>query len=314
MSLKMPLNLLLSSVASPRYASLTALVRACDHHYQNSHYHPLPWYSETELWQGVALPESADAFCVSQSIKSHPFEHAPSSNNLVSFIMSETAKHTQSSSPTTPSCIFEAAMGITKVGNSSITYEHEISAKAGTTLIPLASMSRTFVRVDGRRGKPLRFSAEERGVLEELQSRNNLLMTEGEGGGGIAGDSSSAAITTAPFSTVITNRHTNFGSHVDHAALIDIVLDAFFAVKGGASLTSFDIVYVNQSKVGDTVQVDIVGEEGGRREGRGYEWQMTMNRAGGGEGDTVVVARGSAGDFVEDAFRGEFKVVLNSKL
>lgn len=122
----------------------------------------------------------------------------------------------------------------------------------------LAVCERTFVRTS--KGRPLPFTDSERGVLSglveagEAGADDGVHFAEHKSAEGDAEGEPETLVATLTLSP----QHTNFGNHVDHAALLSLA--SLAQPPGPERPTSYNIDYVSQGKVGDEVEVVRLGD------------------------------------------------------
>ena len=180
-----------------------------------------------------------DSFCVSQSLKLFQASSPIPQLMLTSHLPSKAV----------------ATVALRGFGNSSFSLANSIKLEGGERL---AMVKRTFVRTSGTSGRPLPFTEAERSVLSELveadESGADNAHFAGVDSGEMSVDESETVVTTLPLSP----QHTNFGNHVDHAALLGLACLA--QPSGSERPTSYKINYVSQGKLGEDVEVVRLGE------------------------------------------------------
>ena len=297
----LPLSLPLSSVSSSLHFKIPSLLQFVDHVYQISGSMPLRYHEGSERWRGVEIERDADAFCVAQSVRCRPFEGSEYRNHLGRYLIRETCKNKPPP--------FECSVSVVGVGGSSLKLSSVVRTAEGRTegrtegVRVLATVERTFVRVGGD-GRPLNFTEDQRSVLSRLEREHYDQKVVPSPHSPLP---FSLPSPSPPTATVVGRSLLNFAGHVDHAALAGVALDALDAEMGTTEPTAFDVRYVSQAALRDVLSTAVSEilpesgslEEGSREEGEARGWEIRKGEGG------EVVARGTAGGFVEPAFEVE---------
>lgn len=188
-------------------------------------------------WRGTPLRRDTSNFIVLQQVRV-----LPAASSIPKAIMFSGDTADNSDRLLSASC----DVSLTKFGRTSLQFDGVI--KLPTTDDVLAVSRRTFVRTD-LSNKPLMFDSGEREMLTSLLD-GTLSDVVGDY---IDPPPSNVGTFSEPSATIpLTPQHCNFGSHVDHAKLVDV---AMLGIRSPQVPTSVCVVYEQAASVGERVDI-----------------------------------------------------------
>jgi len=211
--LKTSATLRLSDVASSRYLNMISALNLFDTALQSSQFMPQNYWKDgsgdqVEWREGCSVGRHTESFCATQKVR---LLKPRAVENLGKFVIDTKAT-------------LDSYLILHKFGSSSLTWNNVLRLQLSGSASTVAIGQRMFVRCDSRTHRPLKFTKNERDVLEGLRVKEEkenfgcketeeaLFQMRHEAAQGVGGIAELDFNNVQEFQdTIISNSHTNFG-------------------------------------------------------------------------------------------------------